>query len=262
MTDGSALLAAVIADPDDDAVRLVYSDWLEENGDEAGRARAEFIRVQIRRESLLEDDPQWTALLTREKELLAKYAEEWLRPVPEWARTSGVVTDAWYWFGFRRGFLQGVHGVQSATQFLRDAPSLFAIEPVTHLYLGDRTFLPALAHSAEFLSLLGLRFGHYVLGDSGAVTLSGLPPLPRLRQLGLYKNEINNRGLKALAQWPGLATVEELDLGWNHFQATGVKALLASPYLGKLKHLDLSDSSIATKTKKALQDRFGAVVEV
>ena len=43
MTTGAALLRAILGNPDDDTVRLVYADWLEENGD---AARAEFIRVQ------------------------------------------------------------------------------------------------------------------------------------------------------------------------------------------------------------------------
>jgi uncharacterized protein (TIGR02996 family) len=36
-------LAAIIADPADDTPRLVFADWLQENGDED---RAEFIRIQ------------------------------------------------------------------------------------------------------------------------------------------------------------------------------------------------------------------------
>lgn len=44
MTDESDLLAAVLANPADDHVRLVYADWLQENGQED---RAEFIRVQV-----------------------------------------------------------------------------------------------------------------------------------------------------------------------------------------------------------------------
>lgn len=38
------LLAAILADPNDDLPRLVYADWLEENGEPE---RAEFIRSQI-----------------------------------------------------------------------------------------------------------------------------------------------------------------------------------------------------------------------
>lgn len=43
---GTHLLAAILANPDDDDVRLAYSDWLEESGE---AERAEFIRVQIQR---------------------------------------------------------------------------------------------------------------------------------------------------------------------------------------------------------------------
>src|SRR5262249_41365819 len=39
------LLNAILRQPEDDVVRLVYADWLEENG---APARAEFIRVQCR----------------------------------------------------------------------------------------------------------------------------------------------------------------------------------------------------------------------
>lgn len=42
--DGSALLAAIIAHPAEDTPRLVYADWLDENGQ---HERAEFIRVQV-----------------------------------------------------------------------------------------------------------------------------------------------------------------------------------------------------------------------
>lgn len=44
MTDHDALLAAIKACPEDDTPRLIYADWLEENGD-AERAAA--IRMQI-----------------------------------------------------------------------------------------------------------------------------------------------------------------------------------------------------------------------
>lgn len=38
-------LAAIIANPDDDAPRLIFADWLAENGQDD---RAEFIRVQCK----------------------------------------------------------------------------------------------------------------------------------------------------------------------------------------------------------------------
>src|SRR4051812_42987146 len=44
MDERQALLATISADPEDDAVRLVYADWLDEHGGEP--RRAELIRTQ------------------------------------------------------------------------------------------------------------------------------------------------------------------------------------------------------------------------
>ena len=40
-----ALMRAILADPACDTPRLVYADWLEENGE---AERAEFVRIQVR----------------------------------------------------------------------------------------------------------------------------------------------------------------------------------------------------------------------
>ena len=45
MSIEQAFLADIIAHPDDDAPRLIYADWLEENGQPE---RGEFIRLQIK----------------------------------------------------------------------------------------------------------------------------------------------------------------------------------------------------------------------
>jgi uncharacterized protein (TIGR02996 family) len=44
MSDEDALLAAIDANPEEDTPRLVYADWLDEQGQSI---RAEFIRVEI-----------------------------------------------------------------------------------------------------------------------------------------------------------------------------------------------------------------------
>jgi uncharacterized protein (TIGR02996 family) len=43
-TDGRLLYAAIVREPEEDTPRLMYADWLEENGDPE---RAEFIRLQV-----------------------------------------------------------------------------------------------------------------------------------------------------------------------------------------------------------------------
>lgn len=44
MTDRDALLAAIIAEPDEDTPRLMFADWLQENGE---ADRGEFVRLQV-----------------------------------------------------------------------------------------------------------------------------------------------------------------------------------------------------------------------
>src|SRR4051812_15097832 len=109
MSTRDDLLRAIGESPDDDALRLVYADWLEENGDPD---RAAFVRAQLeadrepnRRESLarrrvngLDRDVYWS----------------WVRELPAWARTL----PRW-----RRGTL---HSVQvSARNFLKHGEGLF-----------------------------------------------------------------------------------------------------------------------------------------
>ena len=56
MSDEQALLRAIRAAPEDDTVRLVYADWLEENGQPE---RAEFIRLECELDAISgdRDDP-------------------------------------------------------------------------------------------------------------------------------------------------------------------------------------------------------------
>lgn len=82
----AAFLADIIANPADDAVRLIYADWLDDGGE---HERAEFIRVQIEIEGLRRSwgvdlwDEKVTAtksepLSERDQELLGRL--EALRP--------------------------------------------------------------------------------------------------------------------------------------------------------------------------------------
>lgn len=113
------LLAAVVADPDDDGPRLAYADRLEETG--ADDARAEFIRVQARLADPLMAPcaclPRYTCercvLLRRERGLLSGDNPGRLsscpQPRPGWA---GPLPDALPWdlggWVFRRGFVEEV----------------------------------------------------------------------------------------------------------------------------------------------------------
>lgn len=68
---------AIFADLDNDEPRLIFADWLEENGDSE---RAEFIRLQIEIESLRRSQPKVPGpLVAREQALREANLPKWLR---------------------------------------------------------------------------------------------------------------------------------------------------------------------------------------
>jgi uncharacterized protein (TIGR02996 family) len=94
MTTEEALLAAVWANPHDDLPRLVYADWLDETGDPAKAARAEFIRVQCELARVGWWDDRTGELQRREQQLLTEYRSGWIPR--QRLRHSGIA--------FHRGF--------------------------------------------------------------------------------------------------------------------------------------------------------------
>src|SRR5438094_91305 len=78
MSSHEAFLQAILDDPADDTRRLVYSDWLEENGDPE---RAELIRIQCELARGVDDGPRLVALKTRERDLCRVNGPRWLGPL-------------------------------------------------------------------------------------------------------------------------------------------------------------------------------------
>src|SRR5438270_1223294 len=93
----AAFLNAIRDDPDDDTPRLVYADWLDEQGGIANAARAEFIRVQVGLARLDETAPARPALEDRENELLRAHEVVWVGDVPRgfggWRFGCGFVIE-------------------------------------------------------------------------------------------------------------------------------------------------------------------------
>src|SRR5947209_2890007 len=93
MTSQAHFLQAILDDPEDDAPRLVFADWLDERGDPALAPRAELIRVQVELARGTAEPARHRALQAREKELLA-HARDWLGPlagaVSQWRFTRGL----------------------------------------------------------------------------------------------------------------------------------------------------------------------------
>jgi uncharacterized protein (TIGR02996 family) len=71
MHDEDDFLRALLANPADDAARMVYADWLDERGDDESRAKAQFLRVTVRLMGPIQR-PGWRAARRRELHDLAQ----------------------------------------------------------------------------------------------------------------------------------------------------------------------------------------------
>ncbi|HEX5273253.1 MAG TPA: TIGR02996 domain-containing protein, partial [Gemmataceae bacterium] len=180
MTDEEALLRAVIADPDDDAPRLIYADWL----DEQGKAdRAEFIRVQCALQAAPPGDPRRPAWLDREVALLNDREDEWL----------GRLRWLFYLWAFRRGFLEEV--TLKAPTFLDNAAALFRAAPVRLVrLLKTDGVVDRLANCPQLRRVAALHLTGNGIGDPGATALAASPNVAGLVTLRLGGNGIGDRG--------------------------------------------------------------------
>lgn len=107
MSDEAALLAAILAHPDEDTPRLMFADWLQEHGQPD---RAEFIRLQC-------DPTAGEAAENRAAELEERNRVKWLAGLPQF------VGARWE---FRRGFPEHL---EISAGFLLDRFEAFARVP-------------------------------------------------------------------------------------------------------------------------------------
>src|SRR5262245_32988540 len=95
MSTEDAFLKAIAKDPENDAPRLVFADWLDEHGQPE---RAEFIRLQCALIELPENHPDRPPKAARAEQLLKVHEKAWLGPLcellMEWRFWRGFVASA------------------------------------------------------------------------------------------------------------------------------------------------------------------------
>jgi uncharacterized protein (TIGR02996 family) len=256
-----AFLEDILARPEDDGPRLIYADWLEENGGPAERARAEFIRVQFALHNLPAYDPRRAQLEEHERNLRLAHEAVWVAPLRE---LGGV--GAWV---FRRGFVESVAVWVGA--FRQQADALFRLAPVCEIRLFDGSGwdqtsmrwrgLPQetgrvaedVAGSPHLARLQALDLQGVQLEEADVAALVASPHLGRLTTLTQSR-----RGLaESLRLWAAAPLLPRLTTfrlrGWHPGQgATGVAELLSSPALSGLRTLDLADSRVRTAEIEAV----------
>jgi uncharacterized protein (TIGR02996 family) len=260
MTQAESLLAAVFAHPDDDGPRLVYADYLQQQGD----PRGEFIAIQCALARGGNDDRQQRKLERRQEELFQSHAKHW----------SAAVGIGYYPGIFHRGFIKQARitskdlATYGEILFAREAFTSMVL--VTRQYPGFTDFLSqitsapqlrtleisggmgdplasALAKSPLFDHLTHLNVSDTGLQPRATSLLVKSPHLTNLQHLLINNNPLKDQGARAIAKTPSFKNLKHLDVSNTGILAPGASALVASKYLRCLEHLNLSNSQLASE---------------
>ncbi|MBY0458487.1 MAG: TIGR02996 domain-containing protein, partial [Gemmataceae bacterium] len=269
-----AFLNEIVANIDEDTPRLVYADWLQEQGRDE---RAEFIRVQVERARLPAWDVAQVRLAIREAQLLKRHGEEWLAEIPAPAGAR--------WEGFRRGIVaevsfatfetfreraqqcRNVVPVEAVTvRWPRKREGTKAVPPIAELRELALTGRPAdvneiawLADSPQLATLRALTARGLWL--EGLQRLVASPHLGSLRSFRLPSNNLGNAGVVAITRAASVTGLEELTLTSQAYerygedptvQASGVQALVNWAGLANVRRLTMTGSNIGREGLRTL----------
>jgi uncharacterized protein (TIGR02996 family) len=239
--DERAFFDRIRDEPDDDGPRLMYADWLDENGQ---TDRAEFIRLQCALARLPDEDPQSAAVRERERDLGENNKFQW---------TAGLapLVEAWV---FHRGVIDSVS--VDAGKFLRSGEAIFANAPVRKVrLLNVADHLGKLVQSPLLRLVRELDLSLNELGDRGPMLLGKSPHLGRLDTLNLGYTELGNPGLQAIANTPVFGSLRSLQLAGNSkIGGPGILALAESPHLPSLTEIDLTGNNLLDAALRPLFD--------
>jgi uncharacterized protein (TIGR02996 family) len=253
-TIGKALFDEIVADPDNLALRHVYADWLEQQGEDE---RASLIRLQCGAEGL----PKGPARSAMEKQ-----AKALVRANPAWSAAVKKIKlgkkQIW-----RRGFLHGI--TLPAYRFVKVAEELFAAAPMLRavifpLPLDEIAALLSCPHVSRLTSADLSQFCHcnFCGIDTQIREVFVSPSFANLVSLRTAGNRIDEEGARVIAGSTSLPHLRELDLSRNELGNAGARVLLEAPWLGQLTRLDLRENGITPRAQAALRKRFGRVVRL
>jgi uncharacterized protein (TIGR02996 family) len=229
MSDQAALYAAILANPDEDTPRLLYADWLEENGQPKA---AKYIRAACELSRLDEDDPSLAAFPTETPSFwqdvepeVAKYRALAAVALPrdhakaELARLPKRKGFAVGGYGapgdpFRRGFVERAC-FKTAADFVRQADAVFRAAPIRELVINNSMAgdLDQVAASRWFPQIRSLTLGGRDISQLWAM---------RLREFCDSGNVGTLRSLTLGNAEPGCLSVLANDKAWGGLRQLSV----------------------------------------
>jgi uncharacterized protein (TIGR02996 family) len=245
MSDEKALLGAIWEHPLEDTPRLIYADWLQETGEAANVARAEFIRLQCEQARLDWLDPRRTQAEAQASPLFIRYRKEWTPNAPGciWRLRNSTVYD--------RGF--PLPGRELNLHMFRASPaSDWDAAPLWKLILlknkvRDKELLAECLNSSLFsrVSELTLRSKPFAepphrWQPEEVVPLIRSPLARNVTRLVLDNNPVGPDVVAALADPSVLPNLTRLSLGASGLTIQALTTLAHAPAATRLTSLDIS----------------------
>jgi len=249
-----ALMAAIIANPEEDTPRLVFADWLDEYGDEHDRARAEFIRLQIEAARLPKSDKKRKKLEDAARKLANAHHETWLSPlrafVHQLSDDPNLFDRRSYLELFERGLMKEL--IVESAKFLRAKYQKVFPDALAAVGLENLSFYTPARRVGELPASPAFRWVARVecpaVGDAALEAFGTSPHLAHISGFTFGEVGISDAGLKAFARTTGTARLREFGITTASprrytkpkFTAAGILALLKSKRLPALTALDVS----------------------
>lgn len=225
-----AFLYRIISDPDNDAPRLIYADWLEEHGRDD---RAELIRLQIKLTELDPDDKEYERIELRCNELIDLNREEWQGFTPDKSISNYNKSLV-----FERGFVKEV--TVGCLKELNHLEEILSIHPATQLHIwGGLSELP----DWPFLS----RIRELTFGDGELNTIEKVrailesPFLTSIRKFNFIYCALEESDLEYLGSHPKFQKLEAIENLFSKTTGARILQLLQSPNTTRLKLFDFPD---------------------
>ena len=280
MDEEQQFLRAIIEgrdEPGDLTRRLVFADWLEEQGD----PRAEYVRLYMKHREILAA-PERTDLRLELADILDRLSRQSVNLASLQEAFPGIEDTAAVFYPTAKPRAEFIR-VQCELAGDADLPrerreDLLArerdlltahrdewAEPLRELAAANIGFSRGLPgsmtiHAEYFLQNADAIFATAPIRKARISVLEGIDDLLAsshlrgLNALSLSSNCLGRTCLRALAQSPNVSNLEELDLSNNHFGDASVAELAASEHLGNLKTLILTDTGISGQGARTVLD--------
>lgn len=225
MDEEAALLRAICEQPDEDAPRLAFADWLTERGRAEDESWAELIRAQVALALGAGDERE--RLATRERALVPGVAAFWTA----WTKSQGLQWENW-----TRGFPATLAG--PGERIRRAYPTFSGRVPLTELNIRAAT-------------------------DADLLALAGWPEARSVYKLGVWTDTtpITETGFLALIRCAALQQIERFRLDAVRLTDRAAFAFLDSPLCANLRHIKmrLADGlhGLDHDVRQQLRARFG-----